>query len=235
METISLDPGGVGPISYGIQPLVEQVLSWLFVCSTKTSPFWKWIPYHSRWAPTVSSTLSLIMWPTTSSITSGSLCHNHAKHWVDDVNNRRHDPIGLGDVWGTKWWPHLQFTFICSINSPRAKKETAESQLEFHKRLANKMLNNKLDGEGNCPNSPVRPRKRSRESLENEHRFMTRPNFTGSWNKKAQAFAQVKTKYSKLECATCKFPWGLIVHIIRKLLCARIAVGNHIGAVGFTL
>jgi hypothetical protein len=109
-------------------------------------------------------------------------------------------------VWGTKWWPHLQFTFICSINSPRAKKETAESQLEFHKRLANKMLNNKLDGEGNCPNSPVRPRKRSRESLENEHRFMTRPNFTGSWNKKAQAFAQVKTKYSKLECATCKFP-----------------------------
>ena len=21
--------------------------------------------------------------------------HNHSKHWVDGVNNRRHDPIGL--------------------------------------------------------------------------------------------------------------------------------------------
>ena len=29
--------------------------------------------------------------------------HNKAKHWVDDVNNRRHAPIGLEDVWGTKW------------------------------------------------------------------------------------------------------------------------------------
>ena len=31
--------------------------------------------------------------------------HNHAKHWVDDINNRRHHPIGLEDVWGTRWWP----------------------------------------------------------------------------------------------------------------------------------
>ena len=41
--------------------------------------------------------------------------HNKAKHWVDDVNNRRHDPIGLEDVWATKWWPNRQFTFLCSI------------------------------------------------------------------------------------------------------------------------
>jgi len=31
------------------------------------------------------------------------LLHNRSKHWVDDVNNRRHDPIGLEDVWPTKW------------------------------------------------------------------------------------------------------------------------------------
>jgi hypothetical protein len=37
--------------------------------------------------------------------------HNHAKHWVDDINNRRHDPIGLEEVWATKWWPHRQFFF----------------------------------------------------------------------------------------------------------------------------
>ncbi|KAL7490172.1 hypothetical protein ACHAW6_016099 [Cyclotella cf. meneghiniana] len=32
--------------------------------------------------------------------------HNHSKHWVDDVTNSRHDPIGLEDAWATKWWPH---------------------------------------------------------------------------------------------------------------------------------
>ena len=42
--------------------------------------------------------------------------HNHSKHWVDDVNDRRHDLIGLEDVWHTKWWPHRQFTFLCSVS-----------------------------------------------------------------------------------------------------------------------
>ncbi len=27
--------------------------------------------------------------------------HNKGKHWVDDVNNRRHDPIGLENTWKT--------------------------------------------------------------------------------------------------------------------------------------
>ena len=28
--------------------------------------------------------------------------HNRSKHWVDNVNNRRHDTIGLEQVWHTK-------------------------------------------------------------------------------------------------------------------------------------
>ena len=28
--------------------------------------------------------------------------HNHSKHWVDYMNNRRHDPIGMEQVWHTK-------------------------------------------------------------------------------------------------------------------------------------
>ena len=46
--------------------------------------------------------------------------HNRSKHWVDDVNNRRHDPIGLEQVWHTKWWPTRQFTFICSVAEANA-------------------------------------------------------------------------------------------------------------------
>jgi hypothetical protein len=32
--------------------------------------------------------------------------HCIAKHWGGDVNNRRHAPIGLEDIWATKWCPH---------------------------------------------------------------------------------------------------------------------------------
>ena len=32
--------------------------------------------------------------------------HNRAKHWVDDHNSRRHDPIGLDETWRTKCWEH---------------------------------------------------------------------------------------------------------------------------------
>jgi hypothetical protein len=41
--------------------------------------------------------------------------YSQGKHWVDDHNNRRHDPIGLEEVWHTKWWPMRQFRFICSV------------------------------------------------------------------------------------------------------------------------
>ena len=51
--------------------------------------------------------------------------HNHSKHWVGDVNARRHDPIGLEDVWHTKWWPHCQFTFLCSVSEVNALNSRA--------------------------------------------------------------------------------------------------------------
>jgi hypothetical protein len=40
---------------------------------------------------------------------------NKGKHWVDDVNNRCHDPIGLETTWKTKWWPNRQITFLMLI------------------------------------------------------------------------------------------------------------------------
>ncbi len=34
--------------------------------------------------------------------------HNHSNYWVNDVNNWHHDPIGLEEVWATKWSVLLQ-------------------------------------------------------------------------------------------------------------------------------
>ena len=46
--------------------------------------------------------------------------HNHAKHWVDDVNNCRHAPIGLEDVGG--------------LNSGQIKNSLSSAQLQSQMR-----------------------------------------------------------------------------------------------------
>eukprot|EP00957_Ditylum_brightwellii_P019633 1481292-Ditylum_brightwellii.AAC.1 len=65
-------------------------------------------------------------------------CQNCSKHWVDGVNNRRYDPIGLKQVWHTKWWPTRQFTFILLLvesnvvySRARARNEKPTPQLKF--------------------------------------------------------------------------------------------------------
>ena len=46
--------------------------------------------------------------------------HNHINHWVDDVNNRRHGPIFIEQVWHKKWCPTRQFTLIYSVAEANA-------------------------------------------------------------------------------------------------------------------
>jgi hypothetical protein len=136
--------------------------------------------------------------------------HNHSKHWVDDFNQRRHQPIALEDVWKTTWWPHRQFTFLLSvaevnsINSrARARRQSAEQQLDFRCQLAKGMLENTIDDYGNLCCSPVRPRKRSRMSYVEQHSLETKPNFMGLWDNSTKYWTKVKTKYLKSKCSSC--------------------------------
>ena len=117
--------------------------------------------------------------------------HNRAKHWVDDVNNRRHDPIGLERVWATKWWPNRQFTFLLSVAEvnavqawARAKKEILMPTLEFRKKLAMRMMTNKLKNNGLTPASPVCTRARN----SSEHVMVKRQKKEGSWNVYTRTF-----------------------------------------------
>lgn len=136
--------------------------------------------------------------------------YNKAKHWVDDINNRRHDPIGLEDVWATKWWPTRQFTFLCSVSEvnavnsrARARKEAAEDQLTFRRNLAKQMLQNRISDDGDVAHTPIRARRQSGGLHSREHEMMTRPNFTGGWDLEGRKFRRVKTKYCKTACASC--------------------------------
>eukprot|EP01082_Thalassiosira_pseudonana_P012536 g11206.t1 g11206 contig5:368760-369554(-) len=119
--------------------------------------------------------------------------HCIAKHWVNDVNNRRHAPIGLEDIWARKWWPHRQFTFMCSVAEVNANNSLARAmgvpavhQIVFRKQLAKEIMYNKLTETGGIRHSPIRARKRSRESLGMEHKLMTKPTYSWSWVKTAK-------------------------------------------------
>ena len=168
-------------------------------------------------------------------------CHNHSKHWVDDVNNRRHDPIGLEQVWHTKWWPTRQFTFICSVaeanavmSRARATKETPTPQLEFRRALAMKMLNNNITGDGVSMGSPMRARKRSRASDVGVHELCQRPQFTGGWKTATNTWSKVTTMYAKIRCANCKKKIRTYCKCNTKVpLCSECYAG-HVATAGNT-
>jgi hypothetical protein len=136
--------------------------------------------------------------------------HNTAKHYVDDVNNRRHDPIGLDAGWATKKWEHRQLTFFLSVaevnainSQARGRNAPAVPTLVFRKKLARQMIENKLNDDGIRVNSPMKPKKRDSDAFLDEHHLDTRPNFTGAWDENAKKFRDVGTKYCKTVCATC--------------------------------
>ena len=132
--------------------------------------------------------------------------YNKATHWVDDNNNRRHDPISISDAWQTKWWPHCQMAFLLGISEvnavnakARATKKPAEPQLIFRKKLALKMMTNQLLNDGSNPGSPRKLKRRSTiESTMMTHEFQTKPPFAGVW--KGCRSTQVKPKYQKYGC-----------------------------------
>ncbi len=73
--------------------------------------------------------------------------HNSAKHWVDEVNSHCCDPIDLGNVWATKWWPKWQFRILLSVvevNTVKlqahARKVTAKPQLTLQLKLTTQMM-----------------------------------------------------------------------------------------------
>ena len=131
----------------------------------------------------------------------------HAKHWVDDINNRRHDPIGLEEVWGTKWWAMRQFTFLCSVaevnavqSRARAKNETTMPQLDFRRKLAQQMIENNID----APVIPELPPMRIRRASIVAHDLRKRKRGEGMWNYMYRRFNVVTSEYVRLRCHGCR-------------------------------
>jgi hypothetical protein len=136
-------------------------------------------------------------------------CHNRAKHWVDDVNNCRHDPTGLEEVWRTKWWPNLQFPFLllvaevnCMQARARRRKEVAEPTLTFRKNLEMWMLRNKIQSNGFAAASPPRLWRRTL-TIHMLRKWVTRK---GKWTYSTRVFNKANSDYVRYPCSNCRKP-----------------------------
>eukprot|EP00804_Cyclotella_cryptica_P008328 CCRYP_020281-RA/>CCRYP_020281-RA protein AED:0.39 eAED:0.39 QI:0/0/0/1/0/0/2/0/226 len=154
------------------------------------------------------------------------------------VNNQRHAPIGLQDIWATKWWPHCQFTFMCSVaevnvnNSiARALGTPADHQIVFRKKLAKAMINNHLTESGGIQHSLIRAKKRSRVFIEIEHKHMIKPNKTGCWDPTKKIFTPVKMAYLKEKCRTCDATIGTYCSCDKGTPMCKVCYGKHLVAV----
>jgi hypothetical protein len=87
----------------------------------------------------------------TKPLTYTEVIHNHYKyrHAVDDHNGKRHSPISLETVWGTKWWPNRVFAFLLAITEVNCRlamisfySAETTSTLEFRKKFAKALIDN---------------------------------------------------------------------------------------------
>lgn len=75
--------------------------------------------------------------------------HYKNRHQVDNHNNRRHQPISLEEVWGTKHWPHRVFAFLLAVTegnmflmNKTLNAQAEDSILAFRRSFAAELLNN---------------------------------------------------------------------------------------------
>jgi hypothetical protein len=150
--------------------------------------------------------------------------YSQGKHWVDDVNNRHHDPIGLEEVWQTKWWPMQQFTFICSIAEvnavqswARGTREATMPQLQLHRKLAKQMLTNMINVQVVPEIVPMFTRCQSNI----QHQCIRCGIHDGTWNQHTYRFNQVESDMSVIGAVPAvQKRLSTTAHVTLQLPCA---------------
>ena len=78
--------------------------------------------------------------------------HNHFlyRHAVDDHNGKRHSPISLEVVWGTKWWPNHVYAFLLAVTEVNVNLamtyflgQEGTGQIAFRSKLAHTLIHNR--------------------------------------------------------------------------------------------
>ena len=104
----------------------------------------------------------------------------------------------------------------------------------FRRQLAKLMLTNKISSDGTCPKSPVRLRKRGRESNINQHAHLTKPKYTGKWDPALGDWSTVNSKYLKSKCSGCNKEVRTHCACDKSVPLCKDCFGKHCGTVGHT-
>ena len=75
-------------------------------------------------------------------------------------------------------------------------------QVEFRKQLSKQMMFNKITESGGIRFSPMRSKKHSSLSLEEEHELVVKPTGTASYDRAKKTWRVSSQKYLKQKCAT---------------------------------
>jgi hypothetical protein len=139
-------------------------------------------------------------------VTYTEVIHNHYKyrHLVDDHNAKRHSPISLEAVWGTKWWPNRVFAFLLAITEVNCRlamisfySAETTSTLEFRKSFAQALIQNSYLEE----EEQEKLRQSPRNVLPKEHGVFRLP--LGKKNLGAQVVDSVSSA-PQCRCVGCK-------------------------------
>jgi hypothetical protein len=133
--------------------------------------------------------------------------HYMYRHYVDDHNKLRHQPISLEEIWATKHWTKRVFAFLLAITEVNVMlamkffyKKAKTNMIEFRKEFAEMMIYNKyLLEERLAMNSPVRRSKRL--CIETDHDLLTLPKKTKFYK---TTIVESKTEYAQNQCSGCK-------------------------------
>ncbi len=69
--------------------------------------------------------------------------------------------------------------------------------------MAKEMLYNKITESGGVRSSPMRAKKRNRESISAGHQLMTRPKYAAAYDRKKKQWGKSKQEYCKQKCSNC--------------------------------
>ena len=112
------------------------------------------------------------------------------RHSVDDHNNKRHSPISLEVVWGTKYWPNHVFSFLLAVTEVNVNLAAQYfggtkqvGQIEFRKLLAKTLIFNSYYDD-KTDNTPEKKRKQR----DSGHCLITLPKgiFFGNANRRGK-------------------------------------------------
>ena len=124
------------------------------------------------------------------------------RHSVDDHNNKRHSPISLEVVWGTKYWPNHVFSFLLAVTEVNVNLATQYfggmkqvGQIEFRKLLVKTLIFNSYYDD-KTDNTPEKKRKQR----DSGHCLITLPKGKKIFGTQIVA---ANSEYPQHKCNTC--------------------------------